>query len=166
MLTYIPALRAESSVLIKLALPILFAQLALTGLGVVDTVMSGRVGTNDLAAIGLGTNIMLPIFIFATGILLAITPMVSKANGKQDVSSVSLFLYQGIWLSIPLGIMALALLMNLEWLLKILGPQPRSLSINQRISVLHSIWHAWCRFVSSPKVLLGRAWKNTTDYVD
>lgn len=124
MLRFISAFRAESSVLIKLALPILFAQLALTGLGVVDTVMSGRVGTNDLAAVGLGTNIMLPVFIFATGILLAITPMVSKANGKQDVSSVSLFLYQGVWLSIPLGIMALALLMNLEWLLKILGLNP------------------------------------------
>jgi len=43
----------ELSQLFRLALPILLAQLALTGLGVVDTIMAGRVGTKDLAAIGL-----------------------------------------------------------------------------------------------------------------
>jgi len=121
MSNHIASFKAESRLLIKLALPILFAQLALTGLGVVDTIMSGRVGTNDLAAIGLGTNIMLPVFIFATGILLAITPIVSKANGKHDKESISLFLYQGLWLSIPLGFAALIVLMNLEWLLSLLG---------------------------------------------
>lgn len=44
----------ELKQLVRLAIPILLAQLALTGLGVVDTVMSGQVGTDDLAAIGLG----------------------------------------------------------------------------------------------------------------
>ncbi|MDX1352557.1 MAG: MATE family efflux transporter, partial [Thiomicrorhabdus sp.] len=82
---------------------------------------SGRVGTNDLAAIGLGTNIMLPVFIFTTGVLLAITPIISKANGQNNQAGIRLFLIQGLWLSIPLGIISLILLMNLNWLLDLLS---------------------------------------------
>ncbi|HIE39961.1 MAG TPA: MATE family efflux transporter, partial [Thiomicrorhabdus sp.] len=117
----IHALKVESSLLLKLALPILFAQLALTGLGVVDTLMSGQVGTNDLAAIGLGTSIMLPIFMFSTGILLAITPLVAKATGESKPQYITQYLNQGLWLSLPLGILSLAALMNLEWVLNLLS---------------------------------------------
>ncbi len=58
----------ELKQLVRLAIPILLAQLALTGLGVVDTVMSGQVGTDDLAAIGLGSSLLLPVFMISTGV--------------------------------------------------------------------------------------------------
>lgn len=125
MFLFSPAFKTETHKLIKLALPILFAQLALTGLGVVDTIMSGQVGTNDLAAIGLGSNIMLPVFIFTTGILLAITPLVSKANGNSETNKISLFLAQGLWLAVPLGIFSIIILLNLEWLLNLLELNPK-----------------------------------------
>lgn len=122
----------EVRLLMKLALPIFLAQLALTGLGVIDTIMSGWVGTPDLAAIGLGSSIMLPVFIFSTGVLLALTPMVAKSMGQGKASdstnlteqarySISRFLFQGLWLSIPLGIISLLILMNLQWLLDMLN---------------------------------------------
>ncbi|MCF6344992.1 MAG: MATE family efflux transporter [Thiomicrorhabdus sp.] len=117
----IQAVKTESTLLLKLALPILFAQLALTGLGVVDTLMSGQVGTDDLAAIGLGTSIMLPIFMFSTGILLAITPLVSKAVGESKPQQITRYLNQGVWLSLPLGLLSLFALMNLEWVLDLLS---------------------------------------------
>lgn len=115
------AFKTETRLLFKLALPILLAQFALTGLGVVDTLMSGWVGTNDLAAIGLGSNIMLPVFIFSTGVLLAITPLVSKANGQKNTQNVSLYLIQGLWLAIPLGLFSAVVLTNLNWLLDLLS---------------------------------------------
>lgn len=111
----------ESNLLMRLAFPILLAQIALTGLGVVDTIMSGRVGTNDLAAVGLGTSIMLPVFMFATGVLLAITPIVSKAKGQNNSAVIPLYLFQGLWLALPLGVVSLVILMNLEWLLNLLS---------------------------------------------
>ena len=113
--------KLESSRLLKLAMPILLAQWALTGLGVIDTLMSGWVGTNDLAAIGLGSSIMLPVFMFSTGILLAITPLVAKANGQGQSNKIAQFLYQGLWLSLPLGFMSLWILMNLDWVLNLLN---------------------------------------------
>ncbi|MGM0541136.1 MAG: MATE family efflux transporter [Pseudomonadota bacterium] len=115
-----PRLQAESSLLLKLAMPILLAQWALTGLGVIDTLMSGWVGTNDLAAIGLGSSIMFPVFMFSTGILLAITPLVAKANGQVQNRKITEFLYQGLWLALPLGLVSLWGLMNLDWLLNLL----------------------------------------------
>lgn len=110
------AFTQESRALFKLALPILMAQLALTGLGVVDTLMSGWAGVNDLAAIGLGSSIMLPVFIMGTGILLAITPIVSKAFGQKS-QNLPEYLFQGLWVAVPVGIFSLLLLMNIEWLL-------------------------------------------------
>ncbi len=117
----VPGIKTEATLLLKLALPILLAQLALTGLGVIDTIMSGQVGTNDLAAIGLGSSIMLPVFMFSTGILLAMTPLVAKALGESKPERVTRYLNQGLWLSLPLGGLSLVVLMNLEWVLNLLS---------------------------------------------
>ncbi|GKT12926.1 MAG: multidrug resistance protein, MATE family [Thiomicrorhabdus sp.] len=117
----ISALTTESSILLRLALPILFAQLALTGLGVVDTLMSGWVGTDDLAAIGLGSSMMLPIFMISTGILLVITPLVAKAKGQSKPKRITRFLNQGLWLAVPLGFLSLIAMMNLQWVLDLLS---------------------------------------------
>ncbi len=115
----------ESKSLLKLALPILLAQFALTGLGVVDTVMSGWVSTQDLAAIGLGSNIMLPVFIFSTGVLLALTPLVARAHNRQESSTVGLYLSQGLWLAIPLGLLSILVLVNMDILLEQLNLEPK-----------------------------------------
>jgi len=123
--------RQESLVLLKLALPILLAQLALTALGVVDTIMSGWVGTNDLAAIGLGTSIMLPIFMFSTGVLLALTPLVAKKQGENQPESITRYLHQGLWLALPLGLLSMLVLMDLEWVLNWLQLSPQVFQLTQ-----------------------------------
>ncbi|SFR49906.1 MATE family efflux transporter [Thiomicrospira sp. ALE5] len=93
----------ELNKILRLAWPILIAQLALTGLGVVDTLMSGWVGVEDLAAIGLGTSILLPVFMFATGVLLALTPLTAKALGENQPHKIATQLHQGLWIAIPIG---------------------------------------------------------------
>ncbi|MCZ6829232.1 MAG: MATE family efflux transporter, partial [Gammaproteobacteria bacterium] len=60
-------LRGETSALLKLAMPLLIAQLAQMGTGVVDTVMAGRYSSLDLAAIAIGYNIWLPIYLISLG---------------------------------------------------------------------------------------------------
>ncbi|MDG6778058.1 MATE family efflux transporter [Thiomicrorhabdus sp. zzn3] len=117
--------RHEIRQLFRLALPIFLAQLALTALGVIDTIMSGWVGTDDLAAIGLGSNIMLPVFIFGTGILLALTPLVSKQYAAKQLDKLPLYLNQGMWLALPLGVFSMVLLMNLQYLLVQLELSPQ-----------------------------------------
>lgn len=123
--------RQEARSLFKLALPILLAQLALTSLGVVDTIMSGWVGTNDLAAVGLGSSVMLPVFMISTGVLLAITPLVAKKYGESQFQSITNYLHQGLWLSIPLGFLSMLILMNLDWLLNVLQLSPEVLQLTK-----------------------------------
>lgn len=115
----------EFKKLFSLAIPIFLAQLALTGLGVVDTIMSGQVGTEDLAAIGLGSSILLPVFMISTGVLLAMTPLVAKAFGENQHQKIGKILHQGMWLSIPLGVFSLLLLWNLDVLLDQLALEPQ-----------------------------------------
>ncbi|BBP45975.1 putative multidrug resistance protein NorM [Thiosulfatimonas sediminis] len=100
------------------------AQLALTGLGVVDTLMSGMAGTQDLAAIGLGSSIMLPIFIFGIGVLMAITPLVGKAYGKNDGEAIGRFLNNGFWVAIPLALLSSLLMANMQPVLNWLSLEP------------------------------------------
>lgn len=123
--------RHEIRQLFRLALPIFLAQLALTALGVIDTIMSGWVGTDDLAAIGLGSNIMLPVFIFGTGVLLALTPLVSKQYAANQLDKLPLYLNQGMWLALPLGLFSMAVLMNLQYLLVQLELSPKVFQLTE-----------------------------------
>jgi len=121
----LPVYKQEAYQLIRIALPIFTAQLALTSLGVVDTIMSGWVGVNDLAAIGLGTSILLPVFIFATGILLAMTPITARYLGQNNPHAISFGLAQGVWLAIPIGLASMLLLMIPHPLLNLLQLSPQ-----------------------------------------
>lgn len=141
----------ELSQLFRLALPILLAQLALTGLGVVDTIMSGRVGTEDLAAIGLGSSLLLPIFMIATGILLALTPLVAKQKGRGNWQGVSYLLHQAIWVALPLGIVSALLLSNLQWVLN-------QLSLSESVFQLTEDYLFYCAF-GLPGIALYQAFR-------
>lgn len=125
------AIKAEIKQLIRLALPIFTAQLALTSLGVVDTIMSGWVGVADLAAIGLGSSVLLPVFIFTTGILLAITPMTARFLGQHKTQQIGYNLVQGLWLALPLGVASMLLLMNPQSLLHLLNLTPEVFSLTE-----------------------------------
>lgn len=108
-----------------IALPILVAQLAVAGLGVVDTVMSGRVGTDDLAAIGLGSSIFFPVMILAIGVLMPLTPIVAKSEAKGEHALLVHHLWQGLWLALPLGVLMWFLLTYADQLLNLLPLTPK-----------------------------------------
>lgn len=78
----------EIRALIALTLPILATQLAQIGMGTIDTIMSGYVSTQDLAAVAIGTAIWLPTWLFMAGILVALTPMASRRLGQLGFSKI------------------------------------------------------------------------------
>ena len=73
--------RLEYLAQLRLALPILGGQLAQTANGFVDTMMAGRVGAEDLAAVAVGASIWVPLFLFMTGVLMSATPILSRHLG-------------------------------------------------------------------------------------
>ncbi|MFC0180332.1 MATE family efflux transporter [Thorsellia kenyensis] len=102
----------ESKILLKLAIPVIFAQLAQTGMGAVDSIMAGRVSTSDLAAIAAGNAIWWPIILLAQGILLALMPVIAQLNGAGRLHKVASNTVQGFWLALFLSLVVVILFSN------------------------------------------------------
>ncbi|MBX6420810.1 MAG: MATE family efflux transporter [Nevskia sp.] len=75
------AFREEVRANLKLALPLIAAQLAAVGMGTVDTIFAGRLGGSALAAVAVGVNLNVPFFAFFMGLLMACSPIVAQAHG-------------------------------------------------------------------------------------
>ena len=106
--------RTEMRQLAVLATPIIIAQLAHTAMGFVDTVMAGRVGPQDLAAVALGNSIWVPVFLLMTGVLLATTAKVARLFGAGDEEKIGALVRQSLWLGLAVGALCAALLWNAE----------------------------------------------------
>ena len=67
----------------KLAYPVMLSQLGHILVGVADSVMVGRLGTEPLAAAALGNSIWIVIFVIGYGISQALTPIVARAHSEK-----------------------------------------------------------------------------------
>src|SRR5690606_11396467 len=76
--------RGELRALFAIALPMMIGQLANTAMGFVDTMMAGRVGPRDLAAVALGNSVWVPMLLLTSGVILATTPSVAKRFGAGE----------------------------------------------------------------------------------
>jgi MATE family, multidrug efflux pump len=99
----IAAYRGEARALLAIAWPIIIAQLAQMGTGVVDTIMAGHYSATDLAAIAIGYNIWLPLFLLSLGIMLATSVIVAQDFGAGNLQKIRDTLPQALWLSLALG---------------------------------------------------------------
>lgn len=101
---------SEARHLIRLAGPILVAQVAQVAMSFVDTVMAGQVSALDLAAVSVATSFWLPVILLVQGLIMALTPIISQLNGAQKRGDIRPAVHQGLWLAlmiIPLGMLAL-----------------------------------------------------------
>lgn len=114
----------ECKRILVLAMPIIVAQFAQTANGFVDTVMAGRVGPDDLAAVAVGAAVWVPVFLFLVGVMQGLTPFVSQYRGKQDHSAIGVVVQQGLWLALPLGWLAFLLMRHLDPLLDLMDVDP------------------------------------------
>ncbi|AZF15006.1 MATE family efflux transporter [Pseudomonas sp. R3-18-08] len=110
--------------LLTLALPIIIGQLATTAMSFVDAVMAGRVSPQDLAAVGLGNSIWIPVYLLMTGTLLATTPKVAQRYGAGKYSEIGPLVRQSLWLAVVVGITGALLLLCAEPVLHAMKVEP------------------------------------------
>lgn len=80
-------------------------------LGVVDTLMVGRVSPVDLAAVALGNLYFFLVAVFGMGVLFALDPLVAQAFGAGDEEAIARSVQRGVLLAMVLAVGAgLALL--------------------------------------------------------
>ena len=112
--------------LITLSLPILATQLAQIGMGTVDTLMSGHVSTEDLAAVAIGTSIWTPVMLLMGGIIMASSPLASALHSARRQQDLYQLLAAALWSAVILGIGACALLFAASFVLEHVIDDPRT----------------------------------------
>ncbi|WP_045118327.1 MATE family efflux transporter [Haliangium ochraceum] len=86
----------EARHLIALGGPAALTQLGAMLLGVVDTLMVGRLGVHELDAVSLGNVWVHGTLIFGMGMVLGLDPIFAQAHGARDGKRVGLTLQQGL----------------------------------------------------------------------
>jgi MATE family multidrug resistance protein len=116
-------LRSEVGATLRLAGPVVAAQLAQTSMGFVDTVMVGRLGSEALAGVALGSTVFFFCFLWCMGVVMAVGPMVAQAYGAGTVEPIGKSVRQGLWLGLVLAVPVMLLLTNIAPVLRALGQE-------------------------------------------
>ncbi len=117
----IVSLREEVRPMLALAMPIVIVQVGLMTMGVVDTLMVGRISASALAAVALGNLYVWAVVCFGIGTLMALDPVVAQALGAGDVESAAMGIQRGLVLATLLTLPVSLALLPGEWLLRHLG---------------------------------------------
>ncbi len=110
--------RSELRATVGLAVPVVLVQLGFQAMGVVDTLMVGRVSAPVLAAVALGNLYFFNVSIFSMGTLMALDPLVAQAAGAGEMRAVARAMQRGLVLSLGLSVLTALLLAPATGLLR------------------------------------------------
>ena len=112
--------RSELRATVRLAVPVVFVQLGFMAMGVVDTLMVGRLSATALAAVALGNLYFFNVAIFSQGTLMALDPLVAQAIGANEKDAVSRAIQRGLLIAIMLSVLTALLLAPAAPMLRLL----------------------------------------------
>ena len=118
------ALGHELGALLRLAGPLISAQLAHALMIFTDTLMMAMLGPQQLAGGALGATCYFIFSIFCTGVIAAVGSLVAIRHGAGDPQGVTRLLQNGLWLALLLGMVSALCLNGLGPLLPHLGQAP------------------------------------------
>lgn len=125
----LPSLRHELAPTLRLAVPVVIAELGWMGMGVVDTIMVGPLGPAAISAVGVGASIHLALSIFGMGVLLGLDTLVSQAYGARDVVECHRWLFHGVVFALSLALPSLAICLVMLAAMPVMGFHPQVLPL-------------------------------------
>lgn len=114
LLNVLKQLKRDIPRILSLAGPLLIGQLAVITFGVLDTAMTARYSTEDLAALGMAASIFISIYVGLTGIISALNPIAGQLYGAKRYSEIGEEVRQTFWLSMCLGVVGILVMLNPE----------------------------------------------------
>jgi MATE family multidrug resistance protein len=109
---------------LRLAWPLIIAQLAQIALFTTDVVMMGWLGPVFIGAGTLAVMFIHPFLLFGTGILSAVTPLVAQARGGGDLISVRRSVRQGFWVAAGVAALMTPFIWHVGAIFELLGQTP------------------------------------------
>lgn len=115
----------------SLAVPVVLAELGWMTMGLVDTLMVGRLSPEAIGAVGVGSSIFMGIVVFAMGLLLGLDTLVSQAFGARRVEECHRWLVHGTILAIALSLPLMLVLFAIDRTLDGWGLDPAVLALTR-----------------------------------
>lgn len=131
----------EGRDILKLAWPLLVAQITQMLMGVSDTIMAGRYSATDMAAVALGFSITVPLLCFIQGIALALPPIISRLQGNKSISSIADASQQAGYLIFFVGLVIAGLIPFTENMVALfpMAPELHSITVDYVLYVLFAM---------------------------
>jgi multidrug resistance protein, MATE family len=106
-----PQILADLRAISAFAGPLLVTNLSMSGMTATDTIMAGRLGTLELAAVAAGANFLAIFYLGGLGLLMSLSPSVAHAYGAQRDADVTRLFRQGLWLALLVAVVVCSCLM-------------------------------------------------------
>lgn len=103
------SLLKESKLSLRLAIPLMIGQLGQMLLGVVDTLMVGRLGVTELAALTFANSLFYIPLVFGIGVMTAVSVTTSNAQGAGDRQAARDSCRHGLYVGLALGVILFAI---------------------------------------------------------
>ena len=152
--------------MLRLAIPLIMAELGWTTMSIVDTMMVGRQANSAvaIAAVSLGSMVYYAVAIFGTGLLLGMDTLVSHSYGAGDLEDSHRSLVNGVYLGLALGVMLMGTVAVLAPALQHLGiqqsvleqaiPYLRALNWSTLPLLLYFVFRRYLQGIDLPKPVM------------
>ncbi|MHA1571307.1 MAG: MATE family efflux transporter [Alphaproteobacteria bacterium] len=132
-------LRREIRATLRLAIPLVLAQIGNIAISTTDVIMVGRLGPAALAAISLGSGLYVLFMFFGLGVVTAVAGLAAQAFGARQPRHVRRTVRQGLWIATIIALPSIAILAGAEGILRLLGQQP-DLSLQASRYIHAAMW--------------------------
>ncbi|GGC95729.1 MATE family efflux transporter [Aquisalinus flavus] len=119
----------ELGATLRLAWPLIIAQLAQMAIFTTDTLMMGWLGPEYLATGTLAVAYLHPLFVFGLGLLFALSPMMAQALGARQFRNVRRTARQGFWAALAMSAVIIPILWQVRPLLGLTGQTEATLAM-------------------------------------
>src|SRR5918997_4148000 len=93
-------MRRELLPMLKLAGPVVRAEIGWMSMGIVDTLMVGPLGPGAIGATGMSSSIFFALVVFGMGVMLGIDALVSRSYGAGRLDDCIRWLQHGVVLAL------------------------------------------------------------------
>lgn len=122
---YIQLYWGEILKMLRLSFPIIVAQISSVLMGVIDSVMVGKLDADaPLAAAGVANIVFILVACIGIGVFATISPLVAKARSSGREQECGLYLYSGLKLSLSLGFILMLILVFVSYNFHWFGQKP------------------------------------------
>jgi multidrug resistance protein, MATE family len=105
--------------MLRVAVPVVLAELGWMSMGVVDTIMVGPLGPEAIAASGVSNSLQFSLAIFGIGLMLGLDTLISQAFGANRIDECNRWFWHGV----AFAAIVAPCLIALSWGLLLLVPQ-------------------------------------------